>query len=44
MKYLENAVTIVTGAALGIGAASARRLAEAGACLVLGNIDSARLE
>lgn len=44
MKYLENAVTIITGAASGIGAASAWRLAQAGARVVLGDIDALGLE
>ncbi|WP_066778845.1 SDR family oxidoreductase [Sphingomonas sp. CCH5-D11] len=44
MQYLESAVTIITGAASGIGAASARRLAQAGARVVLGDVDAAGLE
>lgn len=39
MSRLDNAVTIITGAASGIGAATARRLAQAGARLVLGDVD-----
>jgi len=39
MNYLENAVTVISGAASGIGAASSRRLASTGALLVLGDVD-----
>lgn len=39
MNYLENAVTVISGAASGIGAASSQRLAKAGARVVLGDID-----
>jgi NAD(P)-dependent dehydrogenase (short-subunit alcohol dehydrogenase family) len=41
---LENKVTIVTGAASGIGAASARLFAEEGANVVLADRNQARLE
>ncbi|SDD78313.1 short chain dehydrogenase [Bradyrhizobium brasilense] len=44
MKYLENAVTVISGAASGIGAASSRRLAGAGARMVLGDIDEGGLK
>ncbi|WP_267347058.1 SDR family oxidoreductase [Sphingomonas sp. GM_Shp_2] len=41
---LKNAVTIITGAASGIGAASARRLGTAGARLVLADLDQRQLD
>ncbi|MEY9463960.1 SDR family oxidoreductase [Bradyrhizobium ottawaense] len=44
MKYLENAVTVISGAASGIGAASSRRLAGAGARVVLGDVDEGGLK
>lgn len=40
---LEGRVVVVTGAARGIGESTARRLAEAGACLSLWDRDEARL-
>src|SRR3569623_1136183 len=39
MKELEGRVALVTGAAQGIGQAVARRLAEAGAALIVADID-----
>ncbi len=44
MNYLENAVTVISGAASGIGAASSRRLAGAGARMVLGDVDEGGLK
>ena len=41
---LEGRVTIVTGAASGIGLASAQRLAREGATVVLVDVDAERLE
>lgn len=41
---LDDRIAIVTGAASGIGLATARRLAEAGATVMLGDIDDARGE
>lgn len=41
---LDDRIAIVTGAASGIGLATAQRLAEAGATVVLGDIDDARGE
>ncbi|WP_067564473.1 SDR family NAD(P)-dependent oxidoreductase [Nocardia acidivorans] len=42
MSRLTDKVAVVTGAASGIGAASARRLAHEGATVVIADIDSAR--
>jgi len=44
MGRVENQVAVVTGAAQGLGQAIARRLAEEGARVVLGDIDAAGLE
>jgi len=41
---LDDRIAIVTGAASGIGLATAQRLAEAGATVMLGDIDDARGE
>jgi 2-hydroxycyclohexanecarboxyl-CoA dehydrogenase len=41
---LDDRIAIVTGAASGIGLATAQRLAEAGATVILGDIDDARGE
>ena len=43
-KPLAGRIALVTGAAGGIGAASARRLLEAGACVILTDRDEAALE
>ena len=43
MKRLEGKVAVVTGAAHGLGQASALRLAEEGARVVLGDIDEPAL-
>ena len=42
MSRLNNKVAIVTGAATGIGEASATALAEAGASVMFSDIDEAR--
>jgi len=44
MAQLDNRVVLITGAAGGIGAASARRLAAAGARVVLADVDGAAVE
>ena len=44
MGRVQDRVAIVTGAAHGLGQAMARRLAEEGACVVLGDLDAAGLE
>jgi len=41
---VANTQAVVTGAASGIGEAIAQRLLEAGACVVIGDLDAVRLE
>ncbi len=44
MRRFENQVAIVTGAANGIGAATARRLAQEGAAVVVADMDEVGAE
>src|SRR6478735_6783969 len=44
MARFSNKVIVITGAASGIGEGAARRFAEEGATLVLGDIDKAALD
>ena len=44
MKTLDGKVVVITGAASGVGEGAARRFAEEGATLVLGDIDTGALD